>query len=298
MAVGYRPVHGPPDAARARRTAPRRRSSSTPPAAAGRRRRPSPSSRSVANRLARALLALGAQRRRSHRVVRAQLARGHHDDPRQPQGRAHVGPGVVPVQRRRDAVRHRQLRRHRGRGRRRAGAAAVASVRDQLPKVRAVLVFGGDRARRLRPAGTTSLAQQPPRAARRRRSTRPPAATGADDDLHVGHHREARRARCAPTPTPWPSAPCSNGWTCSTSGSGAPHHRAALPLRSARVRVVRARGRRHHRRAAEVRSRRVAAPGEGAPRHRHLQRADAAEAHRRAAARRARARRPARRCAR
>ena len=62
---------------------------------------------------------------------------------------------------------------------------------------------------------------------------------------------------------------------------GAPHHRAAVPLGPAGVRVAVAHARRADRRAAQVRSPSAwIAAGEGAPRHQHVLRADAAQAHR------------------
>ena len=113
------------------------------------------------------------------------------DDPRGPEGRPGRGAAVVPVHRRGDAVRHRQLRRDARGRRRRAGAARRRGPRPAARRSGTVVVFGGDVARRAARRGTTSL--------RRRSPTTSPAAARTTsrrrrraDDLHVGHHREAQ----------------------------------------------------------------------------------------------------------
>ena len=243
MRLGYRPAPWTSSRSTPRRTAPTRPSSSTPPVAPVRRPRRSPSSRPTANRLAHALRRLGA--RRGDRVVWCgpELARGDH---RRSTRRARRASTSVPVSYRFNAdemqyvidnsdatvvvVDAEQ-------------APLVASVRDQLPKVRAVARVRRRRAGRVRRTGTTSSRRRtptPPEVARRpgRRHR------GRHDDLHVGHHREAE-GRDAHRHRRRASARCSRSCTCSTSPSvhlttGPLYHSGPLSFA-----LVRARARRH-----------------------------------------------------
>ena len=262
-----------------RRTVPTRRSSSTPRAAhtvghdvrraRGRRQPPRP----------RAPARSGRVQRRPHRVVRTELARGPRHVPRRPQGRPDVGAAVVPLQRRGDAVRHRQLRRD-GRGRRRrAGAARRVGPRPAAQGARGV-VFGGAAPDGLRPTGTTWSAPQA-RTADEPVDADASAAAGAamiytsgttgkpKGALRTGDRPARSSSRCSPS-----SAPARTRRRCTSR-----------PVRcTTRVRS-RSRSLAHtlggtDRRAAQVRPGRVAAAGEGAPRHEHVLGADAAEADR------------------
>ena len=235
MTVGYRPFHGRPHAARGRE----RRQGRGDRRRVGRRA-------AVGHHVRRARGARQPPRprvprargRRGERIAwcGAELARGDHHPPRQPQGRAHVGPGLVPIQRRRDAVRDRQLRRDRRARRRRAGIARGSRCATSSRRSAACWCSAATR-----PPAARSGTSSSPRNPTRRRST--PRARGGrgrgDDDLHVGHHRQAegrdahrhrrRRGRRAARRARPPGA-----------GPGARHHRPALPLGSAVVRVVRA----------------------------------------------------------
>ena len=167
------------------------------------------------------------------------------------------------------------------RGRRRAGAArrrrcatscrrcAACSCSAATPPPGCALV-----GRRRRAAA----ARSPP--GRRRRPRR--GVGRRHDDLHVGHHGEAQgRAAHRHRPPSAVGALLAASSACSAPTvhltTGPLYHSGPLAFAS-----VRARRRRHHRGAAQVRPDRVAAPGEGAPRHQHVHRADPAEAHRRA----------------
>ena len=240
--IAARPPHGReggfhgrdarrPEAARRRLARPARRDRRRQRRRAVRRPPPTPSSNVMANRLAHGLLALGAAAGRAGRVVRTQLARGHHGHPRGPQGRPGRGAALVPLHRRGDAVRHRQLRRHRrswstpSRRRSRVGA------RPACRRSAACVVYGGDVRRPGSSTGTSVLAAEP--------ETEPPIdatrrPVGAHDDLHVGHHRASRRARCAPRTDPETVLRAARRARLPAGQRGAPHHRAALPLRSAR----------------------------------------------------------------
>ena len=168
-------------------------------------------------------------------------------------------------------------------------APLVAEIRDRIPKVRAVIAFGGET-----PAGFEAwddlLASQPdhePDDGRGDRRQRRRA-----DALYVGHHRQAegrgahderpghrrrpaRRARAS-----FPAARCTSRRGRSTTRdrwrSRSISHTLGCP-------VVR---------AAQVRSGRVAASREGAQRHEHVLGADAAQATGQPATGGARARRP------
>ena len=148
----------------------RSRSSSTTAAARVRRPRRSPSSNAMVNRLAHGLLASGAQRGRTARVVRPELARGARHDSRGAQAQPRRGAALVPVQRGGDGVRHRQLRRDRGRRRRRASAAR-RRVRGELPKVQPVRRVRRRRTRRVATTGTTCSPASP--------TPSPPSSLGA-----------------------------------------------------------------------------------------------------------------------
>ena len=65
-------------------------------------------------------------------------------------------------------------------------APMFARIRQQLPKVAEVLVFDGEA-----PAGTTAVDQLVGRRADRAARARRGAGNRGDDDLHVGHHRQA-----------------------------------------------------------------------------------------------------------
>ena len=103
-------------------------------------------------------------------------------------------------------------------------AAKVEAVRDQLPKVREVVVFGGapfDGARAWDDVLAAGADDEPEAARRRRRR---------HDDLHVGHHRASRRARCARRPTRRSSVALLAGAPAPAGQRGAHHDRSAVPL--------------------------------------------------------------------
>ena len=204
----------------------------------------------LVNRLAHGLLAAGAQP--GERLVWCGpnslevLATIHAARKLQPRR----GAALVPLQRRGDGVRHRQLRRDDRRRRRRRGTARRARCATELPKVRAVVVFGG--------------------------AVPPAAAASRWDDVLAGPAR-----RPSPTSRPTSEAGAAMIYTSGTTGKpkgalrtrtdrqivfallaelqpaarerGAPHDRPAVPLGPARVRVAVAHARRADRRAAQVR---------------------------------------------
>ena len=156
------------------------------------------------NRLAHALRDARRAAGRADRLVRPELARGAHHHPRRPQGRAGRGAALVPVQRRRDGLRDRQLRRHPRDRRRRAGAdggrrSATGSRRSARSSCSAATCPAGvpGLGRRARAPSPTPSPSRPtsPRSGRRCSTPRAPPAS--------------RRAPCARAPTPRSSARCS-----------------------------------------------------------------------------------------
>ncbi len=166
------------------------------------------------------------------RVVRPQLARGGHDDPRRAQGRADRGAALVSLQRRRDAVRDRQLRRHARGRRRRAGAARR---RDPRPHPEGA---GRDRLRR-RDAGRVRGLGRPPRVAARPRPDRGRSdrrQRRCADALHVGHDRQAEGCG-AHDQRPGHRRRAARRAGPRSRRRGAHHDGAALPLGAAGVRA-------------------------------------------------------------
>ncbi len=218
-------------------------------------------------------------------MVRTELPRGAGHDPCGAQARARRGSPLVPVHGRGDGLRHRQLRRDDGRRRRGAGVTRRRGPRRDPEGAHS------RRLRRRRPRRLHRVGRAAGRPTRHRtRDTRRSVGGGRGDDLHVGHDRQAEgRAAHANRPRARLRAP--RRAQLAARAVRAPHDRAALPLRTARVRVAVAHARRTHRRAAQVRRAAVDRAREGAPRHEHLLGADPAETDRVAARGEARDRR-------
>ena len=151
----------------------------------------------------------------------------------------------------------------------------------EIPKVRNGHRVRRRRTRGLRRAGTTCCAGQP--------DTEPDVEPGErsrrGDDLHVGHHGQAEGRAAHPHRSP-DRVRAARRAEPAARERGAPHHRPAVPLGTARVRVAVAHARRADRRAAQVRRRALDRAREGAPGHQHVLRAHPAQAHRVAARRR------------
>ena len=187
----------------------------------------------LVNRLAHGLLAGGRAAGRAARVVRAELARGARHDPRGPQAQSRRGPAVVPVQRRGDGVRHRQLRRDDGRHRRRRGAARRRGPRAAPEGPQRSSCSAAPR-RTASCAGTTCARANP-----RPSPTIEPGSEAGSAMIYTsgttGKPKGALRTRTdrqivfALLAELQPAA----------RERGAPHDRSAVPLRPARVRVAR-----------------------------------------------------------
>ena len=110
------------------------------------------------------------------------------------------GAALVPVQRRRDAVRHRQLRRDARGRRRRAGAAPRRRSATACRRSGHVVVVRRRRARRVACAWDDVLAR---RAGRRAGADADATRRlGAADALHVGHHRASPKGALRTTTDP------------------------------------------------------------------------------------------------
>ena len=224
----------------ARRTAGRARSARTDPARRGRgdRRRQRRRHR-VEDDVRRAqrrreparqrALRRGRPRRRAPRVVRTELARGAGHDPRRPQARPRRGAALVPLHRRGDGVRHRQLRRDDGRRRRRAGAARRGGPRPD-PE--------GARGRRVRRPDARRAARRGPICSRGQPDTEPAATADPvrgrrGDDLHVGHDGEAEgRAAHANRPRARVRAARPSSTCCTSTRCTSRPVRSTTPARS------------------------------------------------------------------
>ena len=218
-------------------------------------------------------------------------------DPRGPQGRPGRGPALVPLQRRGDAVRHRQLRRDARDRRRRVRAARRRGTRPAAegPGVRRVRRHR----RRRRSSRRVGVLGRRHRRASPTRSRRPrtPSDGRRADALHVGHHREAegRAAHRRPNREIVFALLGELGLQLGNEvhiTTGPLYHSGPLAFVSLS----------HTLGAPIIVLRRFdpvawLAAGEAAPGHEHVLRADAAQADREPARRGARARRPARRCA-
>ena len=188
--------------------------------------------------------------RRATGVVRPELAAGRRREPRRPQAAHGGGAAVVPVHRRGDGVRHRQLRRD-VRGGRRGVRRRDRLHRRPVPEGAHLARVDGHRRRTAAPRAVPPLGRRAGRAARHRAGRRRGARRRADD-LHVGHHRQAQ-GRDAHRRRPRPHDGAAERARLPPPERGAPHHRADVPLRSAGVRVAGRAARAQGRAAPEVR---------------------------------------------
>ena len=223
------------------------------------------------------------------RVVRAELARDHCGGARRPQGRTGGRAAVLPFHGGGDGLRDRQLGRDLGRRRRRLRAPhRIGAGPDPEGQGRRRILRHGwaeGLARRLR-----VVVRMHRRPVRGRTRGGPGLRRWRADALHLGHHRQAQgraadvdeRAR---GPRPARRARLPDGQR------GPHHHRPDVPLGSARVRRPQPLRGITGGGPASLRSRGVDRRGEDAQGDQHVLGADAVEADRLAARRRARPRR-------